>query len=114
MTWAMIIHKGQGLTLDKAVLKLGEKDFAPGLSFVGISQVKTLNGLAFWTRFEVSHLQKPKETDSMKMLREENENLGQLGLHLNTYDVDLSEYVDAHQQTQSGLYSANTVLYRDP
>ena len=57
--------------------------------------MKTLNGLAFWTRFEFSHLQKPKETDSMKMLREENERLSQLGLHLNTYDVDLSKYVDA-------------------
>ena len=71
-------------------LKLG-----PGLSFVGISRVKTLNGLAFRTRFEFSRLQKPKETDSMKILREENERLSQLGLHLNTYDVDLSEYVDA-------------------
>jgi ATP-dependent exoDNAse (exonuclease V) alpha subunit len=35
------IHKSQGLTLDRVVLDLGEKYFAPGLSFVGISCVKT-------------------------------------------------------------------------
>ena len=82
-------HKGQGLTLDKVVLDLGEKDFAPGLSFVGISHVKTLNGLVFWTRFEFAHLQKPKETDSMKMPREENERLSQLGLQLDTYGMNM-------------------------
>lgn len=57
--------------------------------------MKTLNGLAFRTRFEFARIQKPKETDSMKMLREENDRLSQLGFHLNTYGMDLSEYVDA-------------------
>jgi hypothetical protein len=54
------------------VIDLGPKDFSPGLSFVAISQVKTLKGLAFCTHFPWSHLQRGEETESMKMLKEDN------------------------------------------
>ena len=69
MAWGITIHKSQGLTLEKVVVELGEKDFSAGLSFVAISQVKTLQGLAFHTHFNHAHLKKPKETDSMLMLK---------------------------------------------
>src|SRR5438876_5921036 len=62
LAWAITIHKSQGLTLDQAVLDLGHADFSSGLSFVAISRVKTLKGLAFRTRFELIRLQKPTET----------------------------------------------------
>jgi ATP-dependent exoDNAse (exonuclease V) alpha subunit len=93
MAWGITIHKSQGLTLEKAVIELGRADFSAGLSFVAISRVKTLKGLTFRTRFPHTRLQKPKETDSMKMLREDNERRLQLGFHLNTFGMDLSEYV---------------------
>jgi hypothetical protein len=35
------------MTLKKAVLELGERDFGRGLSFVAISRVRTLSDLAF-------------------------------------------------------------------
>ncbi|KAJ6517104.1 hypothetical protein DFH09DRAFT_1099064 [Mycena vulgaris] len=41
----IIIHKSQGLTLNRAVIDLGQKDFSSGLSFVVISRVK--NWLVF-------------------------------------------------------------------
>ena len=41
--------KSQGLTLEKVVVELGDKDFSAGLSSAAISQVKTLKGLAFCT-----------------------------------------------------------------
>jgi hypothetical protein len=63
LAWAVTIHKSQ----------LGPSDFIPVLSFVTISQVKTLRGLAFHSQFDVSHLQKVRETDSMQMLKEDNE-----------------------------------------
>jgi ATP-dependent exoDNAse (exonuclease V) alpha subunit len=34
MAWGITIHKSQGLTLEKVVVELGEKDFSAGLSFV--------------------------------------------------------------------------------
>ena len=81
------------MTLEKVVVELGPSDFTPGLSFVAISQVKTLRGLAFHSRFDVSYLQKVRETDSMQMLKEDNERHSALGFELDTYGMDLSEYV---------------------
>ena len=95
LAWGITIHKSQGLTLEKVVVELGDKDFAAGLTFVAISRVKTLKGLAFRTHFEHARLKKPKETDSMLMLRRDTERRSQLGFQLNTYDMDLSEYVFA-------------------
>ena len=93
LAWAVTIHKSQGMTLEKVVVELGPSDFTPGLSFVAISRVKTLDGLAFRSRFEAARLQKVRETDSMQMLKDDNEWCSQLGFQLNTYGMDLSEYV---------------------
>jgi hypothetical protein len=93
LAWGITIHKSQGLTLEKVVVELGDKDFSAGLSFVAISRVKTLRGLAFRTRFNHTRLKKPKETDSMLMLKKDTECCDQLGFQLNTYGMDLSEYV---------------------
>ncbi|KAF8223144.1 hypothetical protein L208DRAFT_1318592, partial [Tricholoma matsutake] len=51
--WAITIHKSQGLTLEDVVIDLGPKDFSSGLSFVAISHVKKLKGLAFHVPFGV-------------------------------------------------------------
>jgi ATP-dependent exoDNAse (exonuclease V) alpha subunit len=42
MAWGITIHKSLGLTPEKVVVELGEKDFSAGLSFVAISRLKTL------------------------------------------------------------------------
>ena len=60
LAWAITVHKSQGLTLDKAVIDLGEVDFTPGLSFVAMSRVKKISGLLFKTPFPISRLQKPQ------------------------------------------------------
>ncbi|KAJ6453011.1 hypothetical protein C8R47DRAFT_950557, partial [Mycena vitilis] len=63
--WAITIHKSQGLTLTTAVIDWGEKDFSSGLSFVALSQVKKLSGIAFRTAFPWSRLKRPNVTESM-------------------------------------------------
>ena len=93
MAWGITIHKSQGLTLEKVVVELGDKDFSAGLSFVAISRVKTLKGLAFHTCFDHAQLKKPKETESMSMLKKDTECRNQLGFQLNTFGMDLSKYV---------------------
>ena len=55
LAWAITIHKSQGLTLENAVIDLGPKDFSSGLSFVAISQVKKLKGLAFQAPLEFNN-----------------------------------------------------------
>ena len=47
LAWGITIHKSQGLTLEKSVVELGEKDFSAGLTFVAVSCVKTLKRLSF-------------------------------------------------------------------
>ena len=90
LAWAITVHKSQGLTLDKAVIELGQVDFTPGLSFVAMSRVKQLSGLLFKTSFPINRLQKPQgssvdlDTDTE---RRRHMPLGPLP------DVDLTEYV---------------------
>ncbi|XP_057869620.2 uncharacterized protein LOC131076453 [Cryptomeria japonica] len=44
MMWAIIVHKSQGLTLQKAPIDIGATE-RQGLTFTAISKVKTLDGL---------------------------------------------------------------------
>ena len=47
LAWTITVHKSQGLTLPKAVIDLGKKEFAAGLSFVSISCVRSLDDILF-------------------------------------------------------------------
>ena len=48
--YAITLHKSQGLSLDQALINLGHREFAPGLSYVGISRVKKVEKLAFYPK----------------------------------------------------------------
>ena len=43
LSWAMTIHKSQGLTLPNAWINIGKYEKTPGISYVAISRVKTLS-----------------------------------------------------------------------
>ena len=45
LAYAITIHKCQGMTLEKAVLDPGPVEHTPGLSFVGFSRCKSLDGV---------------------------------------------------------------------
>ena len=45
LAWAITIHKAQGATYDKAIVNLGEKEIALGLTYVAFSRVRALGGL---------------------------------------------------------------------
>jgi len=40
LSWAVTIHKSQGLALDKAVIDVGKKEFSSGLTYVACSCVR--------------------------------------------------------------------------
>ena len=57
LCWAMSIHKSQGCTLERVIVDIGESEnWAVGLTYVGLSRVKTLNGLFLvskgWSRYQ--------------------------------------------------------------
>ena len=47
LAWAVTIHKSQGLTLNKAIINIGLKEFSSGLTFVACSRVRRLSDLLF-------------------------------------------------------------------
>jgi ATP-dependent exoDNAse (exonuclease V) alpha subunit len=52
VSYAITVHKSQGITLDKVVCDVSAPEFASGLSYVAVSRVKTLGGLMFEKPFD--------------------------------------------------------------
>lgn len=50
LSWAIIIHKSQGLTFDKVIIELGKGAFAHGQLYVALSRCKTLSGITLKTK----------------------------------------------------------------
>ena len=45
LAYSITIHKSQGLTLDEAYVDIGMSEKSAGLTYVGLSRVRTLDGL---------------------------------------------------------------------
>ena len=60
---------------------------------MAISCVKSLEGLAFRTHFPWSCIQWAEETPTAKLLRENNKRRADLSFELDTYGINLDEYV---------------------
>lgn len=71
LAFAITIHKSQGLTLDKAVVDIGEKETSVGLTYVAFSRVKTLEGLALYRRFPFDRLSGIKNSYMLKCRKQE-------------------------------------------
>ncbi|EAQ88621.1 hypothetical protein CHGG_05240 [Chaetomium globosum CBS 148.51] len=65
VSYAITVHKSQGITLDKVVCDISAPEFASGLSYVAVSRVKTLGGLMFKRPFDRSRIY--RETPSRAM-----------------------------------------------
>ena len=74
LAWAITVHKSQGLTLEKAKINLGSKEFAAGLSFVAVSRVRSLNDVYF-KQFTFERLQRIQSCRQLQERMNEDERL---------------------------------------
>jgi len=67
--WGIPYIKGQGLTLEKVVGELGDKDFSAGLSFVGNFTSQNFERVSLRTRFDQHTKLKKQRNETMLMLK---------------------------------------------
>lgn len=65
LAFAITTHKSQVLTLDKAAVDIGHGETSLGLTYVALSRVRTLQGLAFSRKFP---LERFKNIQNSRML----------------------------------------------
>ncbi|EAQ89793.1 predicted protein [Chaetomium globosum CBS 148.51] len=82
VSYAITVHKSQGITLDKVVCDISAPEFASGLSYVAVSRVKTLGGLMFEKPFDRNRIY--RETPSRAM-----------GLKLSNHAIRQRQALDA-------------------
>jgi ATP-dependent DNA helicase PIF1 len=64
LSYAITVHKSQGLTLPKVVLDLNRIEYCFGLSYITVLQVKILDRLLFEGFFDFDYFKKSKTTIS--------------------------------------------------
>ena len=53
VAYSITVHKSQGMTLERAVADISQRDFQHGLSYVAVSRVKRLDGIMFDAAFDL-------------------------------------------------------------
>ncbi|KAF5196426.1 Atp-dependent dna helicase pif1 [Thalictrum thalictroides] len=74
LSWAITVHKSQGLTLDRVVVDIGKKE-SLSLTFVALSRTRKLSDLAFSPMFTFERLQKIGKCAGLKPRLDEEERL---------------------------------------
>lgn len=69
LAWAVTIHKSQGMTLDAAEIDLSDA-FEPGMGYVALSRVRSLNGLKLMGLNEMALTVHPKILQQDKIFKD--------------------------------------------
>ncbi len=93
LAWAITIHKSQGMTLDAAEIDLGDA-FEPGMGYVALSRVRSLNGLKLMNLNEMALKVHPKVLQHDKIFKENS-------IALVNYLQNLSEEEKLAQQKET-------------
>lgn len=68
LSWAITIHKGQGMSLNECEIDIGNSIFERGQSYVALSRIRSLSGL-YLREFNITKIQyDPKAQEYMKIL----------------------------------------------
>ncbi|OAT08364.1 hypothetical protein BDBG_17020 [Blastomyces gilchristii SLH14081] len=98
LAYVITVHKSQGLSFNKIVLNIIKKNFAAGLTYVAVSQVKFYQELLFEKAFDYHRFRKD-EFNTMKMRC------------LNTERHELQHFSSARHSLYNSLLSSFDDLY---
>ena len=79
MSWALTIHKSQGLTLQRTTIDIGTTE-RQGLTFTAISRVKTLDNLRIEPPFSFDRYARMKDNPYTIIRKKEESQLQKLFL----------------------------------
>jgi len=85
LAFAVTIHKCQGLSLTCAIVDLSNKVFSPGMAYVALSRVRSINGL-YLTKFDPASIMV-----SSRCLEEINRLRGKYRKDLGTYEIPVEK-----------------------
>ncbi len=108
LAWAVSIHKAQGLTLDRAVLNIGKKEFCTGLTFVACSRVRRLADLLSEPSFDYDHVRSLGNAQRVQERRVEDVRL-RYARAASTIDAS-----DLHSPPMTTGTSAKDVQHQEP
>ena len=54
VSYALSVHKAQGMSLDRVVLNLGHREHSPGLCYVAVSRARRLQGVMLQETVDLS------------------------------------------------------------
>ena len=83
LSWAISIHKSQGLTLDKAIVDIGKTEKVCGLAYVALSRLKKLENVLI-KPFSFDRLKAVKQSKLFEIRLTEQERLENLQMKTNT------------------------------
>jgi len=86
LAWAITIHKSQGMTLDAAEIDLGDA-FEPGMGYVALSRVRSLNGLKLMNLNEMALRVHPKILEHDKTFKQDSEATVEYLKNLTEYEM---------------------------
>ena len=78
LSWAVTIHKSQGLTLDKVVVDIGKKEFCTGITFVACSRVRRLTDMVFSPPFDYQRIANLGRSERLQERLREDQRLSEL------------------------------------
>ena len=79
MAWDLTIHKSQGLTLEKTTIDIGNVE-RQGLTFTGISRVKSIDGLRISPPFTFERYTKMSQSAYATIRKKEEQRLQSISL----------------------------------
>jgi ATP-dependent exoDNAse (exonuclease V) alpha subunit len=67
LSYAITVHKSQGLTLSNVVLNLSQTEHCLDLSYVAVSRIKALAGLLLEGPFDFDYFKRAKKVTELRL-----------------------------------------------